>query len=132
MLVDLVVSVNNVIFLFFQWNSGFETISSTDQFTDSVFAYFVVTREGVDVGDTKLYINGDVQPDTTAIPSLPAALDRTIGNHIAFPVRAWTGKLDEFRHGINLVLSGDRIKTEFNNQNNVNTFYNLGPFEVIL
>ena len=84
-------------------------------------------------GQISVIIDGvvsDVVPTRTRDVN-PATLTATIGFD-AFPTSSRHGSMhaDESRIS-SLALSNDRIKTEFNNQNAPETFYNIGPVTCI-
>ncbi len=128
-----VFNIDSTAELIFQRDSTLETIRSTDVLINDTFTYVVVTHDGIGTGDTKLYVNGVLQPDTTAIPNLLIGSIR-IGSDFNDSTRAWLGVIDEFRHrattgSIFPVLTPSRIKTEFNNQNDVSSFFTQGSPE---
>ncbi len=91
--------------------------------------YHVTVTYNTSTGFKAIYLNGSLVASTTDVGTLNAAAgNASIGGETALGESGnrFQGNLDEIRSFLG-VLSPDWIATEFNNQNNPSTFYNISP-----
>ena len=101
------------------------SVIGTTDIGDNAFHYVVGTLDGTDM---KVYVDGDFEASLTINDTMQIA---TAGIRIALRANntnPWEGTIDELRAAIG-ARDADWIKTEFNNQNDPSTFYNIGFLE---
>ena len=111
-------------------SSGTSTlISTSNPLVVGTWSLAALTYDG---SNMKLFHNGDEITSTSKSGNLREnSWKIAIGNQpdsTSTSSRAWDGKIDEARIS-NVALSGNWLKTEYNNQNSSSTFYIVGSNE---
>ncbi|MFX0185913.1 MAG: DUF2341 domain-containing protein, partial [Candidatus Hodarchaeota archaeon] len=127
---------NDRTFAFEHWLSGpTNTVAKTTTTYNPQSFYHVVGVVSKTSGYTKIYVNGTLEDTDTWTPGSNAhdyvtTLKFGIGNPGAAIYR-WCldGKLDEMRVS-DISRSPNWIQTEYNNQNDPDTFYSVGSIEI--
>ncbi len=101
--------------------TSYDYIRSDYQISDNIWTHLVGTYDGTTL---KLYINGTKQIEELFMNIAYNTNNATLGINLDYMVQCYEGLIDEFRI-LNKACSADWITTEYNNQFDPNSFYNL-------